>query len=149
MSVMKYEERPIEDFQIGEKALFTKTVSETDITLYAGISADFSPLHMNQQFAEEHRFGNRTAHPMLMGTMAGGAIYRLVPLDAWCAERSFETLGPVFPGDTVTILARISEIDKEKCRLKVAFECYNQREELVMRGVSLEELGGRKEEGRS
>ncbi len=140
MSVMKYDERPIENLKIGDKALFVKTVSETDITLYAGSSADFSPLYLNQQFAEENRFRARTAHPMLIGTMAGGAIYRLVPLGSWCLKRSFETIAPVFPGDTITILAKIANIDYERRLIDVEFECYNQKEELVMKGSSREEL---------
>ena len=140
MSVMKFDEKSLEEIKIGDRALFTKTVSETDITLYAGISADFSPLYLNQQFAEERKFKTRTAHPMLIATMAGGAIYRLVPLGSWCVRRNFETLAPVFPGDTITILARISGTDLEKGQLEVSVECYNQKEELVMVGSSLEEI---------
>lgn len=140
MAIMKYDERPIESLRIGDKALFVKTVSETDITLYAGSSADFSPLYLNQQFAEANRFHTRTAHPMLIGTMAGGAIYRLLPLGSWCLKRSFETVAPVFPGDTITILARITGINYECKQIDVEFECYNQKEELVMRGTSWEEL---------
>ena len=85
---------------------------------------------------------------MLIATMAGGAIYRLVPLGSWCLRRNFETLAPVFPGDTITILARISGTDLEKGQLEVSVECYNQKEELVMVGSSLEEIEKQKGKGK-
>ena len=52
----------IEEMKVGDSASFTKTVTETDIYLYAGVSGDFNPAHINQVEAEQGMFGKRIAH---------------------------------------------------------------------------------------
>ena len=140
MAMMQFEQKTVDTLKIGDFSLFTKTVSETDIVLYAGISADFAPVHLNEQYAAQTRFGSRIAHPMLLGTMAGGAIYRLLSPSSICVKREFEVIAPVFAGETVTIRAEIASLDREYNRVVVEFECYNVKEELVLRGSSLEAL---------
>ena len=140
MAMMQFEQKTVDTLKIGDFSLFTKTVSETDIVLYAGISADFAPVHLNEQYAAQTRFGSRIAHPMLLGTMAGGAIYRLLSPSSICVKREFEVIAPVFAGETVTIRAEIASLDREHRRVVVDFECYNVKEELVLRGSSLEAL---------
>ena len=140
MAMMQFEQKTVDTLKIGDFSLFTKTVSETDIVLYAGISADFAPVHLNEQYAAQTRFGSRIAHPMLLGTMAGGAIYRLLSPSSICVKREFEVIAPVFAGATVTIRAEIASLDREHNRVVVEFECYNVKEELVLRGSSLEAL---------
>ena len=140
MAMMQFEQKTVDTLKIGDFSLFTKTVSETDIVLYAGISADFAPVHLNEQYAAQTRFGSRIAHPMLLGTMAGGAIYRLLSPSSICVKREFEVIAPVFAGETVTIRAEIASLDREHNRVVVEFECYNVKEELVLRGSSLESL---------
>ena len=140
MAMMQFEQKTVDTLKIGDFSLFTKTVSETDLVLYAGISADFAPVHLNEQYAAQTRFGSRIAHPMLLGTMAGGAIYRLLSPSSICVKREFEVIAPVFAGETVTIRAEIASLDREHNRVVVEFECYNVKEELVLRGSSLEAL---------
>ena len=140
MAMMQFEQKTVDTLKIGDFSLFTKTVSETDIVLYAGISADFAPVHLNEQYAAQTRFGSRIAHPMLLGTMAGGAIYRLLSPSSICVKREFEVIAPVFAGETVTIRAEIAYLDRDHNRDVVEFECYNVKEELVLRGSSLEAL---------
>ncbi len=140
MAIMQFEQKTVDTLKIGDFSLFTKTVSETDITLFAGISADFAPVHMNEQYAEQTRFKGRTAHPMLLGAMAGGAVYRLLSPSSVCVRREFEVIAPVYAGETVTIRAEIVSVDRERRQATVEFECYNVREELVLRGSSLEAL---------
>ncbi|MCI8949627.1 MAG: MaoC family dehydratase [Lachnospiraceae bacterium] len=149
MAIMQFEEKTVETLKVGEFALFTKTVSETDITLYAGISADFAPVHMNEPFGRETRFGGRVAHPMLIGAMAGGAIFRLLSPGAYPIKREFQMEAPVYPGDTVTIRAEVAAVDQQSKRVSVEFEAYNQKRELVLRGVSLEgmDLAAEKSKG--
>ena len=140
MAMMQFEQKTVDTLKIGDFSLFTKTVSETDIVLYAGISADFAPVHLNEQYAAQTRFGSRIAHPMLLGTMAGGAIYRLLSPSSICVKREFEVIAPVFAGETVTIRAEIASLNREHNRVVVEFEGYNVKEELVLRGSSLEAL---------
>ncbi len=140
MAMMQFEQKTTDSLKVGEFSLFTKTVSETDVTLYAGISADFAPVHMNEQYAQQTRFGSRVAHPMLVGSMVGAAIFRLLSPSSYPMKRDFEMIAPVYPGETVTIRAEIAAIDKEKKTVTVEFECYNQKRELVLRGSSLEAM---------
>lgn len=67
MAMMQFEQKTVDNLKIGDFSLFTKTVSETDIVLYAGISADFAPVHLNEQYAAQTRFGSRIAHPHAVG----------------------------------------------------------------------------------
>lgn len=152
MAVMQYEQKQIESLSVGDFSLFTKTVSEPDVTLYGGISADFSPVYMNEQYGEETRFGRRVAHPMLVGAMAGGAIFRLLSPSAYPVKREFQMIAPVYPNDTITIRAEVASVDLEKKQVLVEFEAYNQKRELVLSGTSLEGMdlmatdGGKEEQ---
>lgn len=140
MAIMQFEQKTIDSLKVGDFSLFTKTVSETDVTLYAGISADFAPVHMNEQYAQQTRFGRRVAHPMLVGSMVGGAVFRLLSPSSYPVKREFEMVAPVYMGETVTVRAEIAAIDKGKNTVTVEFECYNQNRELVLRGKSLETM---------
>lgn len=140
MAIMQFEQMALDSLEPGSFALFTKTVSETDVTLYAGISADFSPVHMNGQYGKKTGFKDRVAHPMLIGSMAGGAVFRLLTPGSYCLKREFQTIAPVYMGDTVTVRAEVVAVDTGKKQVRVEFECYNQRADLVMRGESLETL---------
>ena len=57
--------RTIDTIQVGDSASFTKTVTETDVVMYAGISGDLNPAHINEVAAKEGMFGKRIAHGML------------------------------------------------------------------------------------
>lgn len=140
MEIMQFETKTVDSLAVGDFSLFTKTVSETDVTLYAGISADFSPVHMNEPFAARTRFGSRVAHPMLIGSMVGGAIFRLLSPGAYPVKREFAMVAPVYMGETVTVRAEVAAIDRENRQVTVAFECYNQKRELVLTGSSLEAM---------
>lgn len=140
MAIMQFDQKTTDTLKVGDVSLFTKTVSDTDVTLYAGISADFAPIHMNDQYGEQTRFGRRVAHPMLIGSMVGGAIFRLLSPSSYPVKRGFEMVAPVYPGDTITIRAEIGAIDNENRMVTVEFECYNQKRELVLRGSSLETM---------
>lgn len=140
MELMTFNTIDIHKLKVGDFSLFTKTVSETDVTLYAGISGDFSPIHLNQQFAAQTPYGGRIAHPMLIAAMMGAAIYRLLSPNAVCRSRSFETIAPVYPTDTVTIRAEIESIDLENRLVRVDLMAYNQKREPVLKGTSVEEM---------
>ncbi len=134
-------ESVMDTIQVGQYSIFKKTVSGTDIMLYAGMSGDFSPLHMDELFAEKRKLSSRTVHPMLLFTMAGGAIHRLFPLGVDTVSRSFQTMAPVYVNETVTLVAEVENIDREQHRVTLSVRCYNQEDALVMKGVSIEHVG--------
>jgi len=107
----------IEDLAIGMSASFQKTVTEADIVLFAGVSGDTNPVHINEEYAKTTFFKGRIAHGMLgaayistvLGTrMPGpGVIY---------ISQNLRFRGPIRAGDTVTARVVVAEIVLEKRR---------------------------------
>ena len=107
----------IEDLSVGMSASFQKTVTEADIVLFAGVSGDTNPVHINEEYAKTTFFKGRIAHGMLgaayistvLGTrMPGpGAIY---------VSQNLRFRAPVRAGDTVTARVTVAEIIQEKRR---------------------------------
>ncbi|MDD1777512.1 MAG: hypothetical protein LUQ65_05030, partial [Candidatus Helarchaeota archaeon] len=62
---MPYEERTYDSIKVGEKAVFTKTITEADDYLFAGITGDFNPMHVDEAYASQTQFKGRIAHGVL------------------------------------------------------------------------------------
>ena len=132
--------RRIEDYHIGDIAICTKTITETDVALFGAISGDFYPIHFNEELAKKTRFGGRIAHGVitvgLISTVLG------VPLQGpgTCAavERglSFRFLLPVRMGDTITAKATVTEVITERHIVNLDLSCTNQRGEEVLSGTA-------------
>lgn len=124
-----------EELNLGDKESFSKTITETDIVVYAGLTGDFNPLHMNSEYAKKTRFGERIAH----GTIALGLIapvvgMKLPGLGSILLHMEAKFIAPVKIGDTITAEAEIIEkIEKNKSvRLRTRF--YNHKGEDVIVG---------------
>ncbi len=108
----------------GQSASFAKTVSEADIVLFAGVSGDTNPVHLDQSYAETTMFKSRIAHGMLsagfISTVLGtklpgpGAIY---------LSQSLKFKAPVRIGDTVKATATVTALDPAKKRVTLATVC--------------------------
>ena len=131
-----------EDLRIGDE--FTspaRTITEADVTLFAGLSGDHNPLHTDEEFAKQTPFGRRIAHGLLGLSVAVGLASRLGLFDGTGIgflglEWSF--LAPIFLGDTIR--ARFVVEEKRETKkpdrgvLVLATEVVNQRGEVVQRG---------------
>ena len=114
----------IEDLKTGQAASFAKTVSEADIVLFAGVSGDTNPVHLDQSFAEKTPFKTRIAHGMLsagfISTVFGtklpgpGSIYM---------SQTLRFKAPVKIGDTVVATCTVTEIIAEKRRAIFSTVC--------------------------
>ena len=124
---------------IGREVTFSKTVSESDVYLYAGITGDFSPNHVNQIYMERSAWRRRMAHGALLVGFVSTASTMAI---ADTRDRARETpvavgmdrirfLKPVFIGDTVTVSYRIERFDDTKRRTFAKAEVTNQDGELV------------------
>lgn len=128
----------LDQLKIGQRASFSKTVSETDVYLFAGITGDFNPAHINQAYAEKTAFKTRIAHGMLcagfISTVLGcqmpgpGTIY---------VSQDLNFMAPVAIGDTVTATAEVVEIMTEKKRVRIKTVCTNQNGKKVLKGEAL------------
>ena len=113
----------VEGVKVGDSVTFAKTVGETDIYLFAGITGDFSVNHVNEQYMARSKFGRRIAHgALIIGYMSTcstmmidkcqGTARGETPVSLGYDRIRF--LGPVFIGDTVTVTYTIAEIDPQK-----------------------------------
>ena len=128
--------KTIKELHIGDSAEFTKTVTEGDVYLYAGVTGDLNPAHVNQVAAEASMFKGRIAHGMLTAGFISAVLGTQLPGPGTIymgQELSF--LKPVYFGDTITAKCEVSEIIKEKI-VKLKTTATNQKGELVLAGVA-------------
>jgi len=120
---------------VGDSVTFAKTVEESDIYLFAGITGDFSVNHVNEQYMARSKFGRRIAHgALIVGYMSTcstmmiekcqGATREITPVSLGYDRVRF--LEPVFIGDTVTLTYTIAEIDPQKRRSLADIDVVNQ-----------------------
>ena len=125
----------IGEMKIGDSASFTKTMSETDVYLYAGISGDFNPAHVNQTEAEKGMFGKRIAHGMLSAGLISAVLGTLLPGPGTIyMGQELRFTKPVAIGDTITATATVAELIPEKNRAILDTVCTNQNGDVVIKG---------------
>ncbi len=130
--------KTIEQLQVGDTAQFSKTVSESDIYLFAGITGDLNPAHVNEDYARNTYFETRIAHGMLTASFISTVIGTMLPGPGTIYMRQeVSFLAPVKIGDTVNAIVEVLEImaDKKKVRLKTY--CVNQDQTTVVDGEAL------------
>ena len=126
-----------EDLQIGQSASFSKTIAEADIVLFAGISGDLNPVHINAEYAATTQFGQRIAHGMLTASLISTVVGMQLPGEgAIYLSQSTRFRAPVLIGDTVTATATVIALDPAKKRVTLKTECH-VKEKLVLNGESL------------
>jgi acyl dehydratase len=126
--------------EMGEAVRFSKTVGETDVYLFAGVTGDFSGNHVNEEFMKKSKYGRRIAHgALLVGYMSTASTMMIERSLAKGIDSTPVALGydrvrfvaPVFLGDTVTVVYTISEIDESRRRTRAQVDVTNQSGLLV------------------
>lgn len=135
-------------YEIGQTASFSKTITETDVVTYAGLSGDFNPIHVDREYAKNTRFEQRIAHGLLTTSLLSGVLGMYLP-GPGCVYmgQTLRFVRPVFINDTVTATVEVLDFDPEKGNMRLKTECRNQHGELVLEGeakmrVPREEQGG-------
>ena len=125
----------METFYVGQSARTAKTISESDVYLFAGITGDMNPMHINVQHAKDTRFQNRIAHGILSAGLISAVLGMQLP-GPGCIYlgQQLKFLRPVYIGDTITAEATITAIDREKNRVVLSTVCTNQKDEAVITG---------------
>lgn len=114
----------LEDLSVGMNASYAKTITETDIILFAGISGDNNPVHINAEFAAETQFKGRIAHGMLTAALISTVLgTRLPGPGAIFMSLNIRFKAAVKPGDTVNAIATVREIIAEKRRVILDVSC--------------------------
>ena len=102
-----------EALEIGESASFSKTITETDICMFAGISGDFNPVHVDEAYAKTTKFKTRIAHDPLSQSLIAPVLGTKLPgLGTVALELFTRFLAPVYPGDTITVRIKIGVISR-------------------------------------
>ena len=105
----------IQQLIIGQTASFSKTVSESDIYMFAGVSGDFNPAHVNAAYARTTPFKERIAHGMLSASFISNVIGTQLPGEGSVyLSQTLKFISPVHIGDTITARVEVEEIQKEK-----------------------------------
>lgn len=127
-----------EDLHQGDKASFSKTISETDVYLFAGVSGDFNPMHVNEVYCRQTQFKSRVAHgPLTQSLIATVLGTKLPGLGTIALELFIRFLLPVYIGDTVTATAEVAEKQEDKKWVRLNTTWINQEQKLVAEGYAL------------
>jgi 3-hydroxybutyryl-CoA dehydratase len=118
---------PIDQLKVGDAAESRKTVSETDVYLFAGVSGDFNPLHVDDEYAKTTPFGARVAHgPLTLALCAGLLGTELPGLGTVAVSNYIEYQAPVYLGDTIKVRVEVAELDPDRNRATMAIVWTNQ-----------------------
>ncbi|MCP5267495.1 MAG: MaoC family dehydratase [Zoogloeaceae bacterium] len=114
----------IEDIQPGMSASVAKTVTEADIILFAGVSTDINPAHLNEEYAKDTQFGGRIAHGMLSASFISAVLANKLPGPGTIyMGQTLKFKAPVRIGDTVTATVTVKEVVVEKRRCVLEAVC--------------------------
>ena len=120
--------------EVGDSVTFSKTVGESDVYLFAGITGDFSPNHINKEIMSGTPYKERIAHGVLsIGFASTTSTLMIEKSGGKAVSLGYDRIrfvGPIFVGDTVTVTYTIAEIDEEKLRTRADIEVANQRGEV-------------------
>ncbi len=124
-----------DELEVGMSESFTKTISETDVYLFAGISGDFNPMHLNEEFAKTTPMGTRIAHGALPQCLIAPVLGMKLPgLGTIALEISTRFKAPTYFGDTITATGEVIEKLPERKWVKMALTFTNQNNEVVATG---------------
>ena len=130
--------KTIDQLRIGDTAEFGKTISESDIYLYAGVTGDFNPAHLNEVYAKKTYFKTRIAQGMLTAGFISGLLGVSLPGPGTIYIRQeLDFLAPVHIADTITARVEIIEILNQKNRVTVRTTCVNQDGTMVLDGRAI------------
>ncbi|MDF2763335.1 MAG: (R)-hydratase [Rhodospirillales bacterium] len=114
----------LEDLQPGMTASYARTVTEADVILFAGVSGDQNPVHLNQEFAEGTRFKGRIAHGMLTASFISTVLGNKLPGPGCIyVSQNLKFKAPVRAGDTVHTRVVVLEVDQAKSRVRLETVC--------------------------
>ncbi len=135
---MSYGAKAYEAFRIGDSTTFSKTITEADVLLFAAVSGDNYPLHVDEEYAKTTRFGRRAAHGMLSASLVSTVVGLVLQKPGGIyVEQMLHFRRPVFLGDTLTATAEVVELIPAERRMRVRIRIVNQHGKVVVEGDGL------------
>jgi 3-hydroxybutyryl-CoA dehydratase len=126
------------EFASGEQASISKTVNEEDIELFAKVTGDYNPVHINDDFAAKTRFKGRIAHGLISAGLIGAVLGTKLPgPGSIYLGQSLKFLAPVRIGDEVTAEATVTDWNPTKRIMRLTTRCFNQNGVDVLTGEAV------------
>ncbi len=130
--------KTIDQIALGDTAQFSKTVSESDVYLYAGVTGDFNPAHVNEDYARQTFFKTRIAHGMLSAGFISTILGTILPGPGTIyLHQELDFTAPVRIGDTITARVEVKDLDPGKNRVVLETTCVNQDGVKVLGGQAV------------
>jgi 3-hydroxybutyryl-CoA dehydratase len=127
--------KSFEEIMVGDKASFSKTISESDIYTFAGITGDFNPVHINEVAAARGLFKKRVAHGMLSASLISTVLGTGLPgPNTIYLSQEIQFKAPVYIGDTLTAEVEVLEKDEKKNIITLRTLVVNQDGKIVVDG---------------
>jgi len=125
----------IHEIKVGDSASITKTISESDVYLFAGITGDFNPAHVDEESTKETAFHGRIAHGMLIASFISTILGMKLPGPGTIyMGQELRFVRPVRLGDTITAVGTVSAINLDKRIVILDTICKNQSGAVVIEG---------------
>lgn len=129
------EKKNYDSFQVGDTASFSKTITESDVSNYAGITGDFNPVHIDQEYAKNSFFKDRIVHGMLSAGLISAVLGTKLPgPGAIYLSQDLKFIKPVKINDTITAKVEVTERKPERKILILKTTCSNQNDVEVLTG---------------
>ncbi len=135
MSLQLLSNRPFDQLQVGDSASLTRVASEQDIALFAAVSGDINPAHMDPAFAAQDRFGHVIVHGLWTAALISAVLGTELPGPGTLyLGQQLRFSRPVAPGDTITATVTVLSKEEDRGRVLLDTRCTNQRGEEVLSG---------------
>lgn len=127
----------VNTLKIGDKAQFTKQIKEEEVILFAKISGDDNPIHLDEEYAKNSIFKQKIAHGFLVGSLISAVIAKDLPGNGTIyLSQNLKFLAPVFLNETITAHIEVLDFPKGN-QVLLSTICKNQDQKVVIEGTAL------------
>lgn len=133
--------KTVYDINIGDKASISATFGDADVVLYACMTGDFNPVHINREYAKKNGHERCVVHHMLVAGLISTVLGTLIPIPgSRVIRQNLAIVAPVYIGDTITAKAKVSQCNTYRSQVLVSVCCSDDFHNEVMHGDMLMEL---------
>lgn len=124
--------------KIGDKFSKSKKITDAVVSAFAELSGDYNPIHLDEEFARNTRFGKRIAHGMISGALLSAVLgYEFRERKIVYLSQTMQFVAPVFVDDTITATATVTKIREDKPIVTLETVCTNQAGETTLEGTAV------------
>ena len=124
----------IHDVKVGDREVWTRTMTDADVVMYGGLVGDRGPLHLDEEFAAGTHFGARVVYGMQCGGYIGATLAQLLGIGSAYVSQSLRFKGPVLIGDRITVETEVTSINVERKRVFVSTTVRKNGDAVVVEG---------------